>query len=202
MLPDNVKEIIRKYTEDAPVVIRTKENGDEYPYLVLPLEGLDHPEFLEAVVDGILAITDISKCNKIVTMEAKGIPVATALSLRTGLPFIIARKRKYNLPGEILVKQKKAYKGRSNMYINWINANDRVIVVDDIISSGGTLSAVISGLHRAGATIIDFVVVWDRGDGLKIVSTETKYEIKSLARLKIEGKDGNYRGKITRFHGE
>jgi adenine phosphoribosyltransferase len=204
MIPEHVKQILRKYTENAPVVIRTKEDGTKYPYLVLPFEGLDTAEFLNAVVDGILAITDPSKCTKIVTMEAKGIPIATALALRTQLPFVIARKRMYKLPGEIIVKQTKAYKGRTNMYINWIYPEDHVLVVDDIISSGGTLGAVIDGLHRARATIIDFVVVWDRGEGLERVRRSTNYEIKSLARLEIEeiGQSGSYRGKITRFYGE
>lgn len=202
MLSERVKRIIKKYTESCPVVIRETEEGDKYPYAILPLEGLNFPEFLEAVVDGILEIANFNGCDKIVTMEAKGIPIATALSLKTGVPFVIARKRQYGLPGEIIVEQKKAYKGRADMYINWVKKGDKVIVIDDIISSGGTMSAVIDGLREVGAAILDFVVVWDRGHGLETVEKNTGYKIKSLARFKMEETENGSRPKVEYFYGE
>ena len=42
-------------------------------------------------------------------MEAMGIHLATALSLETGIPFVVVRKRQYGLPGEVAVHQTTGY---------------------------------------------------------------------------------------------
>jgi adenine phosphoribosyltransferase len=62
-------------------------------------------------------MVDVNKIDKIVTMEAMGIPLATALSLKLKIPFVIIRKRTYGLPGEIDVEQITGY-SKSKLYIN------------------------------------------------------------------------------------
>ena len=76
------------------------------------------PELLKEVSDEMKK--HIKKCGKfdsIVTMEAMGIPLASALSLDMGIPFTIIRKREYGLPGEVSVEQVTGY-SKSKLYIN------------------------------------------------------------------------------------
>ena len=97
----------------------------------------------------------IQKCgrfDRIVTMEAMGIPLATALSLDLNIPFTIIRKREYGLPGEVSVEQVTGY-SKSKMYINGLKKGDTVILVDDVLSTGGTLKAVLTVLNTMGVTV-------------------------------------------------
>src|SRR5271157_68674 len=89
----------------------------------------------------------------------------------TDIPFIIIRKRKYDLPGEIAVHQATGY-SKGELYLNGITKGDRVLVIDDVISTGGTLKAVIGALEKAGAIIEDIIVVIERGEGKKLIEEQ------------------------------
>jgi adenine phosphoribosyltransferase len=111
------------------------------------------PELLKEVTDEMKK--HIKKCgtfDRIVTMEAMGIPLATSLSLDLGIPFTIIRKRQYGLPGEVSVEQVTGY-SKSKMYINGLKKGDTVILVDDVLSTGGTLKAVLYVLKEIGVVV-------------------------------------------------
>ncbi|MCS4542039.1 MAG: hypoxanthine/guanine phosphoribosyltransferase [Euryarchaeota archaeon] len=189
-LPDSSpsKEESRHYIKDAlekAPVIKMKD----YTYFVTPLEFELKPELIKAVATEITKIANLD-VDKIVTAEAKGICVSTAVSLITGLPVYIARKRKYGLKGEIEVTQKTGY-GESKLYLNGINPGDRVLVLDDLISTGGTMVALLEALKKAGAVVKDIVVVFDKSKlgGSKLVKSETGFDVKSLFKVDVqEGK--------------
>jgi adenine phosphoribosyltransferase len=128
----------------------------EYDYVIHPItDGVPFitPELLKEVTDEMKK--HIKKCGKfdrIVTMEAMGIPLATSLSLDLGIPFTIIRKRQYGLPGEVSVEQVTGY-SKSKMYINGLKKGDTVILVDDVLSTGGTLKAVLYVLKEIGVVV-------------------------------------------------
>jgi adenine phosphoribosyltransferase len=146
----NLKHL-EKSLYEAPIV----KKGD-YDYVIHPLtDGVPYiaPELLKEVTDEMKK--HIKKCGKfdrIVTMEAMGIPLATSLSLDLGIPFTIIRKRQYGLPGEVSVEQVTGY-SKSKMYINGLKKGDTVILVDDVLSTGGTLKAVLYVLKEIGVVV-------------------------------------------------
>ncbi|RLF60366.1 MAG: adenine phosphoribosyltransferase, partial [Thermoplasmata archaeon] len=105
----------------------------------------------------------IPSCGRIVTMEAMGIPLATSLSLATGIPFTIIRKRKYGLPGEREVSQKTGY-SETKLYINGIGEGDEIVIVDDVLSTGGTLVAVVDALKEMGVVIKGIFIAVNKGN--------------------------------------
>ncbi|MGM0591180.1 MAG: hypoxanthine/guanine phosphoribosyltransferase [Halobacteriota archaeon] len=144
----------------APVVRR----GD-YHYLVHPVTDgipLVEPALLREVVAGIRDVATLGGVDKIVTPEAMGIHHATALSLDTGIPFVVVRKRSYGFDDEVAVHQRTGY-DEGELYLNNVHADDRVVVVDDVFSTGGTLEAVCSAIVDIGAELVDAVVVLRRG---------------------------------------
>lgn len=158
----------------------------EYNYFIHPLTDTIpplEPNLLSEICDGILkeAATDV---DVIVTMEAMGIHIAAVLSQKTGIPFNVIRKRQYWLPGEIMLDQQTGY-GKAKMYINGIKKGDRVLLVDAVVSTGGTLIAAIGGLRKAGAVIKDVVCVIEKGDGRRVVAKSTGVEVKTLARIEV-----------------
>ncbi len=154
-------ERLKRTLEDAPVI----KKGD-YHYVVHPItDGLPSvdPELLEEVICEMLKVGEFD-CDRIVTAEAMGVPLATALSLRTGIPFTIIRKRSYGLEGEVKVAQVTGY-SKANLYINGLVEGDRIVLVDDILSTGGTLRAILHALQHIGVSVTEVIVAVEKSFG-------------------------------------
>ncbi len=150
-----LEESLRK----APIVKR----GD-YHYVIHPLtDGIPfiEPALLREVTEEMVHL--MPPCKRIVTMEAMGIPLAASLSLATGIPFTIIRKRRYGLPGEREVSQKTGY-SETKLYINGIGRGDDIVIVDDVLSTGGTLVAVVDALKDEGVVIRGILIAVNKGD--------------------------------------
>ena len=175
---DRLKESL----ENSPVVDR---NG--YPYFVHPLtDGVPkmEPEVLEEVVGWMLEVGDFS-CDVILAPEAMGIPLAVPVSLRLGIPYTVARKRSYGLEGELVLDQKTGY-SKSLMTVNGITKGMRVTVVDDVVSTGGTLDALIRTLQEAGAAVVDVLVPVNKSSGTDIVLKNTGVKVKTMVSVRVE----------------
>ena len=77
-----------------------------------------------------------------------GLPLTAPLSVQHDRPLVVARKRAYGLEGEVVVDQSTGY-SKGAMYLNDVRPGERVLIVDDVLSTGGTLRAVIDGIRRA-----------------------------------------------------
>ncbi len=162
---------------------------DTYDYVVAPItDGIPcvDPEMLGEVIDRLMEIADLD-CDVILAPEAMGIPLAVPLSLRSGIPFSVVRKKKYGLPGEVEVDQVTGY-SRGSLYINGIRDTERVVVVDDIVSTGGTLRCILSTLRRMDVRIVDVIAVLEKGNGRPSLERELGLRIKTL--LRVEVRDG------------
>lgn len=178
-------EEVKKSLEASPIV----KKGD-YNYFVNPIsDGVPamDPIMLRELA---LAVHKYANLNidKIVAVEAMGIHLATALSLATDIPFVVIRKRQYGLPGETEVYQKTGY-GSSNLYVNDLHKGEKILLIDDVVSTGGTLIALIKTLKDLGLDIVSTVAVIEKGEGKKIVEEETGVEVLSIVKLDvIDGK--------------
>ena len=157
----------------------------EYDYVVHPItDGIPRvdPEELTEIIE--VMATDLPEYDVIVTAEAMGIPLATALSLMTGKPFTIIRKRKYGLPGEVAVDQETGY-SRGRLFINGLGQGDRILFVDDILSTGGTLRAILAALRDMGVEVAGVVIVVEKGDGSVRRGLEEEFGvgIRTLVRI-------------------
>jgi adenine phosphoribosyltransferase len=126
----------------------------------------------------------LEDCDLILAPEAMGIPLAVPLSLRTGIPYNVVRKRRYGLPGEVSLQQTTGY-SRTDMFINGISEGDRVVIVDDVISTGGTIAAIVKALQGMGALIVDIIVVVEKGDRRPILERELGVVIKTLVKVEV-----------------
>ena len=176
-------EILKKSLIEAPVVKKR-----DYSYVIHPItDGV--PEIKPVLLDEVInemqdRIEKCGKIYKIVTMEAMGIPLATALSLRMKIPFVIIRKRSYGLPGECVVEQKTGY-SKSKLYINGLEKGDNIVIVDDVLSTGGTLKAVLSTLKRIGVKIKGIFIAVDKGNVAEKIKDEFKINIDVLVNIDV-----------------
>lgn len=173
-------------------VITYSAYGASYRYMVNPLSsGVPeiHSEALWGCAYEIVKAADIKHANKIIAPEAMGIHLAAAVSMVTGLPFLVARKISYKLPGEIEVVKRTGY-AESKLYINHVKPGDKVLLVDSIIATGGTISAIIKALEANKVEVVDIVVVIERKElnGVERVRKETGKQVKTLIKTVIKDK--------------
>src|SRR6056297_1231176 len=174
---DRLQESLR----EAPIIEK-----DGYHYFVHPIsDGVPmlKPELLREIVIKIIRKAELEDVDKIVTPAAMGIHISTAVSLMTDIPLVVVRKRQYGLDGEVALSQVTGY-SESEMYMNDVYEGDRVLLLDDVLSTGGTLKALCGALEEIGADIVDIVTVIKKVGGDNALEN-TKYEPKTLINVDV-----------------
>ncbi len=173
-------ERLHRSIHEAPII-----DKDGYEYIVHPISNgvpmLD-PALLREVVVEITRVADLD-VDKIVAPEAMGIHIATALSLQTDIPLVVIRKRPYGLDGEVSLHKTTGY-SESEMYINDIEPDDRLLIVDDLLSTGGTMTAICDALDEIGAEIADIVIVIKKTGGSEF--DDSGHEATSLVEISVD----------------
>jgi orotate phosphoribosyltransferase len=100
-------------------------------------------------------------------LELGGIPIATALSLHTGIPSVFVRKRAKDY-GTCRLAEGADVSGR------------RLLIVEDVVTSGGQVAKSCDDLRRLGAIIEDALCVIDRGAGGRELLREAGVELHAL----------------------
>ncbi len=101
---------------------------------------------------GKLLAGHLGSADRIGGAELGGIPLATAAALACGKPFVIIRQGK------------KDY-GTSKMIEGTIEPGDRILLVEDVVTSGGQVLEAAETIRSAGATVEKVVAVLDRMEG-------------------------------------
>lgn len=197
MIPEDVKEVLKRDTEKSKVTEFESDSG-HYTYAILPLESRASPEYFDALIEGLKCMMDdeIKKANVILGIEAKAFVFTPLLARELGMDWVAVRKRDYRTE-QIVIDQKKAYRGATKLYCVGLERGDRPLIVEDMISSGGTVLATVEALKRKNFEIAGIGTVYERGDGIKKIK-EAGYDAKGLMRLEME----NGRPVISRFYGD
>ena len=166
---------------EAPII---EKNG--YHYFVHPIsDGVPQldPGLLREIVIRIIRKAELERVDKIVTPAAMGIHISTAVSLMTDIPLTVIRKRQYGLEGEVAISQQTGY-SENEMYINDVYEGERVLVLDDVLSTGGTLASVLEALDEIGAEVVDAVAVIKKVGGENKVE-DAGYHVKTLINVDV-----------------
>jgi len=177
-------EILRRSVFEAPVIMK-----GEYPYFIHPLsDGVPRQsaELLAAARDLIYENVNWNEIDLILGIEAMGIPLAAALCLKSGKPLVVGRKREYGLPGEAPIDQSTGY-SKGAIFLNDIHEGDRVLVVDDVVSTGGTLLPILQAIDRINAVVADCWIVFEKGTGMDYVRSNGDWPLNSLVKLEMNG---------------
>ena len=74
------------------------------------------------------------------------------------------------------------------MYINGVSPGDRIAVVDDVVSTGGTLRATVGALRAADAVVTEVIAVFSKQKDVAALSAELGVPVRYL--LAVSSKDG------------
>jgi len=122
-----------------------------------------------ALTEKIKALTP----DYLVTAEAKSIPLAHAISVDSGLPYVVLRKSYKPYMGDALKSETLSITtGEPQMlYLDQKDRIDitgkRVVLLDDVISTGSTLQGMRLIMGKAGAHVVGEAAIFTEGDRAK-----------------------------------
>lgn len=137
------------------------------------LNILGDTELVEACANALAQKLEEVAYDVLVTAEAKSIPIAHALSVAAGKPYVILRKSYKPYMGNALHSETLSITtGEPQML--YLDEKDRelvndnkVVIVDDVISTGSTLQGMHMILEKAGAKVVAEAAILTEGERAK-----------------------------------
>ena len=127
--------------------------------------------------------------NKVLTIEASGIGLATVVGMVFDVPVVFAKKNKStDLDGTVYFTEVTSNPGniKSKVIISkkYITAADHILLIDDFLANGTAMTGLTSICEHAGATVegigIAIEKCWEPGGDLL---REQGYQVEALARI-------------------
>lgn len=146
---------------------------------------LAHGEGLAASVDMLADLASDIEVDAVAGIEARGFIFGTALALRLGAGFVPVRKAG-KLPVECIGEDYVLEYGEARVELDpsIIEQGERILVVDDLLATGGTALAAIRLLRRAGAEVSHALFVIDLPElGGASTLAEERIEARSLVEF-------------------
>ncbi|NEC69775.1 adenine phosphoribosyltransferase [Streptomyces sp. SID9727] len=125
---------------------------------------LADPVAFTALTDALAELCLRHGATKIVGLEARGFILAAPVAVRSGLGFVPVRKAG-KLPGATLSQAYELEYGTAEIEIHAedLSADDRIMVIDDVLATGGTAGASLELIRRAGAQVAGVAVLMELG---------------------------------------
>lgn len=168
-----------KVVKARGVLITVNEFTDQLPAL--------RPKVLLEVAHAVISQMDLT-VDKIVTEEDKGAPLATAVSILTGIPLAMARWYSYSLDevNDVCVDIRSEY-FEGKLYLNGIEPGDKVAIVDDTLSTGGAIVSLVDSVRKSGGEVVDVVCAVEKvqGAGGRHVFDKTGIVVKTLMKITL-----------------
>ncbi|MBJ7906902.1 adenine phosphoribosyltransferase [Streptomyces sp. NPDC004549] len=125
---------------------------------------LADPAAFTALTDTLAEIATNTGATKVVGLEARGFILGAPVAVRAGLGFIPVRKAG-KLPGATLRQSYDLEYGSAEIEVHAedLTPDDRVLIVDDVLATGGTAEAAAQLIERAGAEVAGLAVLMELG---------------------------------------
>lgn len=145
----------------------TLRSGKTSTYYLDKYRFSTQPEILRELGKRFARIINTRQTDRLAGAELGGIPLVIVASLCTGLPAVFVRN------------QKKSY-GTANQIEGTLNNDDRIIIIEDILTTGGQVIEAANTLKNLGAKITKIIAVIDREEGAKQNIQNAGYTLESL----------------------
>ena len=134
----------------------TLTSGKKSPFYIDMRVIPSFPKLFDEVCDMYVKIikNEIAEADRIAGVPTAGLPFATLVSHKLNLPLIYVRK------------EKKVH-GKGRMVEGILKRGDNVLIIDDLVTTGGSLINSINNVRREGGIVKDVVVFLDREQGGK-----------------------------------
>lgn len=148
---------------------------------------LSDPQGFQQVIDDFYTRYKDQKIDKIVGIEARGFIIGAALAYKLGVGFVPVRKAG-KLPAETMGHDYVLEYGsdRVEIHSDAIAQGERILLVDDLIATGGTAEAAAVLIQQLGGEVVECAFVIDLPD-LGGVERLQQFGLQSFALCAFEG---------------
>ena len=147
----------------------TLSSGRTSPYYVDIKRAVTRPDLLRTIADGMAPFARDS--NRIACVELGAVPIAAAVGLASGKPYIMVRKAS------------KEHGTKKEIEGNFASG-DSVVVVDDVITTGASTIQAIDAIEEAVGRVAFVLVLVDREEGGKLLLAEISVRLQALLSSK------------------
>ena len=149
----------------------TLASGAKSKYYIDIKRASTDPKVLKLIAEGMAAkLKDLGlKVDRIAGIVLGSVPLAAALSLETGIPYVMVRKEKKD-------------HGTGKLIEGVLNPGEKVLVVEDVITSAGSSVKGIATLRAEGAVVENVFSVIDREAGGTEALAEIGVELSPLVK--------------------
>jgi uridine monophosphate synthetase len=130
-----------------------------------------YPDSMAAVTEELVKVVKKLKPDVVAGAETAGIPLSTAISLKTKIPMIYVRKRP------------KSY-GRQEQIEGILKKDQKVILIDDMATNAFSKLKFVDGIKQSGGIVNDVLIILDREQGGVEALAEKGVKLHSLITLK------------------
>jgi uridine monophosphate synthetase len=128
---------------------------------------ISYPEILESIAICLNDLADKDSYDVVCGVPYAAVPIATTFSLETSKPLIMCRK------------EAKEH-GTKKMVEGVFNQGDRVLVIEDVVTTGSSILETITHLENGNLSVQDVVVILDRQQGAKEKLASQGYNLHSI----------------------
>ena len=120
------------------------------------------PRGMRPTIDQLLAPYVGTRIDKVVGLEARGFILGGAIAHQLSIGFVPVRKAG-KLPGKVISQEYSLEYGTATVELHEdaIEAGEKVLVVDDLLATGGTAEAGIKLIERLGGDVVSCAVIVD-----------------------------------------
>jgi adenine phosphoribosyltransferase len=114
------------------------------------------PALFKIAIDAFLDATRALKADKVVGIDARGFLFGAAVAYQLGLGFVPVRKKgKLPYQCESAAYQLEYGEAVVEMHVDALRAGERVVLIDDLLATGGTAAAAIRLIEKMGAELVE-----------------------------------------------
>lgn len=132
----------------------TLASGRESDYYVDMKKAITDPRILSQIGEMMAEKIKGERVDKVAGPTLGAVPIATAVSLTSGIPMLMIRK------------SKKGY-GTSKLIEGELKQDDRVVVVEDVTTTGNSLLKAVEAVKDSGGLVVRALVAVDREEGAR-----------------------------------